>query len=256
MSSTSTPSCSAAPDPEAAETEVMLAFERHSAEMIAGLRGRGWWASEISVLPLALTCAMRSEVEALWSEGRFQRSQSVRGTTYYDKEHVYATEIDGSTYDVAPRLAHYTVTVARALTAHINAAFPAAQLSAEYIGNKLNMCLGQGAAFEPHLDVGVNEKPFDRKLTLLVYLNDHWRPELGGEITLLGRGATEDEAAQDSSRESHGLPAKIAPQSGRWVVFWADQMLHKVEASQSFLGLEDYRVSYTIWMCSADKLHD
>lgn len=232
---------------------VNSALERHGRAMVNGLRDNGWWTSDEPVLPPALREALRTEVEALWSQGFFQKSQSVRGTEYYDKEHVYATEVDGGKYEVAPRLVHYTVNATRAISALVSEAFPEARLSSQYIGNKLNMCVGQGAAFDAHLDIGVAEKPFNRKLTVLLYLNGPWRPELGGELRLIGEGATEAEVALDSGTAAAGLPTSVAPTSGRWVVFWSDRILHGVNASQAPGGLPDYRVSYTIWLCTEDN---
>lgn len=234
---------------------VNSALERHGRAMVNSLRDKGWWASDDdeAMLPPAQREALRTEVEALWSQGFFQKSQSVRGTEYYDKEHVYATEVDRGKYEVAPRLVHYTVNATRAISALISEAFPEARLSSQYIGNKLNMCVGQGAAFDPHLDIGVAEKPFNRKLTLLLYLNGPWRPELGGELRLIGEGANEAEVALNSGTAAAGFPANIAPTSGRWVVFWSDRILHGVNASQAPGGLPDYRVSYTIWLCTEDS---
>mmetsp|Transcript_35288 Transcript_35288/g.79657 ORF Transcript_35288/g.79657 Transcript_35288/m.79657 type:complete len:254 (-) Transcript_35288:43-804(-) len=228
-------------------------MDAHGAEMVAALREHGWWASDGPILPPRMRSSMRQEVEALWAEGHFKLSQSVRGTEYYDKDHVYATEIDGSKYGTAPRLAHYTVNATQAIAARIGDAFPEARLSDKYIGNKLNFCVGEGASFDPHLDLGVAEKPFNRKLTVLLYLNSSWRPALGGEIALLGEGATEEAAALHSSANpASSLPVRLAPTAGRMVVFWSDRMLHKVEASQAPEGLDDYRASYTIWLCTEE----
>jgi len=230
---------------------INAALERHGASMVAGLRKNGWWASESAVLNPRWSDAMRQEVEALWEQGRFQKSQSVRGTEYYDKDHVFATEIDGSAYETAPLLVHYTVDTVRNLAGRIRDNFPELQLSDKFVGNKLNFCVGQGASFDAHLDVGVAERPFNRKLTLLFYLND-WRPELGGEIALLGEGASEEQCALDTGRAAAGLPVRLAPTAGRWVAFWSDRMLHKVEASEAPRGLLDYRASYTLWLCTED----
>jgi len=233
------------------ERAVNAAMDRYGPEIISGLREHGWWASDGPVLPSVIRGAMRSEVEALWEEGRFELSQSVRGTDYYDKENVYATEVNSDKYGTAPRLVHYTVNATRVLAEKIRAAFPEAPISGQFIGNKLNMSVGNGASFDAHLDVGVVEKPFNRKLTLLLYLNS-WREELGGELTLLGEGATEEQAALDTGNEAAGFPRRLAPTSGRWVVFWSDRMLHRVEPSQAPGGLPDHRVSYTIWFCTED----
>lgn len=230
---------------QAVEASVELALETFGDAMITGLRDQGWWASEGAVLPQRLCQMLRQEVEALWHADRFKLSQTVRGTEYFDKENVYATEVDGGSYEIAPRMVHYTVTATRAVAARIREAFPDVNISDKYIGNKLNMCVGNGASFASHLDVGVAEKPFNRKLTLLLYLNA-WRPALGGEITLLG------EALAPEGATASGLPKSLAPVAGRWVTFWADQMLHRVEPSQAPWGMEDFRVSYTIWFCTCD----
>lgn len=237
------------------ESSVAESLKRHSAALLKGLREEGFWASDGPVLPPTLRGAMRSEVEALWAGGAFAKSQSVLGKDlYYDKHNVYATEIDGSKYEVAPRMVHYTVSTTKAFAELVSGAFPEANLSGSFIGNKLNLCVGHGAYFDPHLDVGVQEKPFNRKLTVLIYLNSAWRPDLGGEITILGEGATEAEATASNHRsKTAAFPAKLAPTSGRWVVFWSDRMLHRVEASQAPHGIDDYRISYTIWLCTQEE---
>jgi len=97
----------------------------------------------------------------------------------------------------------------------------------------------------------VAEKPYNRKLSLLVYLNDSWRPPLGGEITLLGEGETEAEAA-NANPERLKLPVTVTPVSGRLVAFWSDRILHKVQASEVLDGIDDYRVSYVIWLLGQD----
>mmetsp|Transcript_90452 Transcript_90452/g.193972 ORF Transcript_90452/g.193972 Transcript_90452/m.193972 type:complete len:383 (-) Transcript_90452:111-1259(-) len=231
---------------------VLAAIDQHGNSLVEGLRERGWWASDGPVLPPRLRGGLRGEVEALWTQGRFEKSRSIRGTEYYDKEHVYATEISSDKYDIAPRLAHYTVNATRALAARVNEAFPEVELSDQYLGNKLNLCTGKGAHFKPHLDINVAEKPFNRKLTLLLYLNA-WRSDLGGELCILGEGASEEDVALDTGTAAAGLPAKLAPTSGRWVAFWSDRMLHGVADSQAPGGLPDYRASYTLWLCSRDS---
>jgi len=231
---------------EEVEALVLKAIERHGGDLIAGLRDKGWWSSDDAVLPDKMLRFLRCEVEALWHTNKFDVSQKVVGNMYFDKENVYATEIDGSKYDAAKGLVHYTVTATKLLTELVTKNFPELDLSPRFIGNKLNLCTGNGAKFDVHLDTGVAEKPFNRKLTLLIYLND-WRPELGGRLMLEG------EVGQiDAAKEKAGLPVSIAPKSGRWVAFWSDRMLHGVEPSYAPAGLTDFRASYTIWMCTEE----
>lgn len=228
------------------EVAVSTALEKYAPAIVKGLRTKGWWASTQAVLPYALRRHLRDEVESLWHENCFIKSQSLRGTTYYDKENVYATEIDGHKYNFAPRMVHYTVRAAKVVPALIRQAFPDIELSDALIGNKLNICTGNGATFDAHLDTNIAEKPFNRKLTMLLYLNPKWQPSARGELTLLG-----EEGASQEEREAAGLPASLEPISGRLVVFWSDRMLHQVEPSFAKEGgLEDWRVSYTIWFCT------
>ncbi|CAE7418569.1 unnamed protein product [Symbiodinium natans] len=232
--------------------QVLTSIDGWCDELIAGLRDHGWWASTKPVLPKPLLRAMRQEVEDLWENGDFIQSQSVLGgNIYYDKKHVFATEIKSEKYTTSPRMWHYTVTMTRELVRRVNAAFPEMDLNGKFIGNKLNMSVGNGAAFDAHLDVGVAEKPFNRKLSLLLYLNDSWRPALGGEIVLLGEGQTEAEAAK-SQPGALGLPVTLPPTSGTLVAFWSDKILHKVKASEVLKGMKDYRVSYVIWLVGED----
>ncbi|CAE7296778.1 unnamed protein product [Symbiodinium pilosum] len=236
--------------------QVLASIDDWCDEFIAGLRDHGWWASSTPVLPKPLLRAMRQEVEDLWDNGDFIQSQSVLGgTIYYDKKHVFATEIKSEKYTTSPRMWHYTVTMTRELVRRVNAAFPEMELCDKFIGNKLNMSVGKGAAFDAHLDVGVAEKPYNRKLSMLLYLNDSWRSALGGEIVLLGEGQTEAEAAK-SNPEALGLPVTLPPKSGTLVAFWSDKILHKVKASEVLKGKKDYRVSYVIWLLGQGDPND
>eukprot|EP00439_Symbiodinium_sp_Y106_P013309 s5348_g1.t3 len=118
--------------------QVLASIDGWCDELIAGLRDHGWWASSSPVLPEPLLRAMRQEVEDLWNNGDFIQSQSVLGgTIYYDKKHVFATEIKSEKYTVSPRMWHYTVTLTRELVRRVNAAFPDMGLSDKFIGNKL-----------------------------------------------------------------------------------------------------------------------
>jgi SM-20-related protein len=71
----------------------------------------------------------------------------------------------------------------------------------------------EGAFYKKHLDQHKNSRA--RQVTIILYLNDDWKPSDGGQLRLY-----KDEACQEW--------IDVEPQMGRLIVFLADRFWHEV----------------------------
>lgn len=94
---------------------------------------------------------------------------------------------------------------------------------------------GDGTHYVKHYD---NPNQNGRKLSMLLYLNDGWRPEHGG-VLRIGREAVEHPARPYRD---------VAPLMGRMVVFWSDRRCPH-EVSPAFTP----RAAITIWYLDPDE---
>jgi len=151
-------------------------------------------------------------------------------------------------------------------------------LSSTLASNKLAVCLGDGSLYDKHYD---NSGPEDlRKLTVLLYLNPHWRPELGGYFRLYLPEHCIDRDPTKRTVDSDGFHYKdIAPINDRLLVFWSDRIVHSVQPSevddvlanfcayhfserkltfsitlQVFHGDSDHRHATTVWIAAEDSI--
>lgn len=76
--------------------------------------------------------------------------------------------------------------------------------------------LRQGSEYGAHFDGG-NGDP--RKLTAILYLNEGWQPEDGGELLMY-----------DATRAEGPCWRSVMPRAGTLVLFRADRVLHKVRS--------------------------
>jgi len=91
----------------------------------------------------------------------------------------------------------------------------------------------EGAFYKPHLDCFANadqSKP-QRKISCIVYLNQNWQADDGGELRLYLN-------AEDTEQENY---LDIAPLCGRAVIFLSDRFYHEV------LPAKRERMSLTGW---------
>ncbi|HEK0779309.1 TPA: 2OG-Fe(II) oxygenase, partial [Proteus mirabilis] len=73
-------------------------------------------------------------------------------------------------------------------------------------------CYEKGAFYKKHLDAF--KENVTRRLTTVLYLNDEWAPQDGGELVIY-------------DLDDNQL-ATVAPQGGRLVVFLSEQFPHEV----------------------------
>ncbi len=86
-----------------------------------------------------------------------------------------------------------------------------------------------GAGYARHVDQPVGRA--QRRVSLVLYLNEHWRPEAGGELRLF---------------DANGGSRDIAPIAGRLVCFLTSEREHAV------LPTRQNRLSVTGWLRARD----
>ena len=263
--------------PEAHMATVKSAVEEHASKLADGLATHGYAVVD-DFLPMETVLEMRSEAESLLEGGRMAASQSTRwdaasGTAVaYEKHNVLMTNLAGGpAYSLSPRLVEYCVALVSSLPPLINARFPEAKLSAQIHTNKLAVCLGDGSRFDKHYDNSGGDDL--RKLTVLIYLQEHWSEVNGGCFRMFvppehstqdcagltfGRaagledfgGGTADDHDRASEKVLHSC-VDIAPLGGRLLAFWSDAMVHGV--LPSFAPTDDaQRWALTIWLHTED----
>lgn len=230
--------------------------------LIKDLLTKGHHASCPSSLPFlgpALCARMREEATRMFEGGQhFFQSQSTAGGVAFDKEGVYACELDGtpSNWRAAPCLLEYTRAMVLSLPPLLAPFFPATKLSSSLYGSKLANATGGGSKYPKHIDnIG---SPDRRKLTVIYYLNPDWDTREGGELRVwdcepsASRG---DYFTSDDDNTSFDLPSHghtdVAPEGDRVVMFWSDLCVHEVLANSS-VSPSDHRYALTLWFVSED----
>ena len=206
-----------------------------SSEMMASLRERGYFVSPRLVAKPHVV-SLREEAAALFAAGKFSQSFSEVNGVRVPKPGVHSIELDGDEWAACPHLLTYTREVLLTLPGLMNSSDEDEDLciSERMYGTKLAVATGEGASYPLHVDnVGL---PDTRKLTVILYLNPDWRElgENGGELRLWT-------GADDY--------VDIAPDGGRMVTFWADQLVHEVlpcfDSSEA-----GHRYALTLWLVS------
>jgi SM-20-related protein len=164
------------------------------------------WGVVGSFIPQERIAALRDEMETLESEGRFERAGVGRGAR--ERQEVRGDLIlwlgDGD----APQAEHLLQHELEALRSAINAATYLGLY--EFEGHYA--AYPAGAGYARHLDRF--QDGGERVVSLVLYLNDGWSAEDGGELCLYP-GATED-------------VDRIQPQGGTLVCFLSEQIPHEV----------------------------
>ncbi|KAF0720526.1 Aste57867_245 [Aphanomyces stellatus] len=180
--------------------------------------------------------AMRTEAERLFAEGHMFQSMSVdeHGNSF-PKDNVFASELDGHEWDLAPTILHYTRSVMLQAPAMLNELFPEIQISSRAYASKLAVSLGDGASYPKHCDTA--GLPDQRKVTMVYYLNPSWKPAHGGQLQVYTNDGVE----------------VVEPRADTLAVFWSDQVVHDVvPCENSPSDVMAQRFALTLWLVTED----
>ncbi|TMW56805.1 hypothetical protein Poli38472_006815 [Pythium oligandrum] len=178
---------------------------------------------------------MREESERLYEEGYMFPSKS---TDEHGREmvkpNVFATELDGHEWELAPTILDYTRSVVLQAPVVLNHMFPHLKMSQRTYGTKLAVSLGGGSKYPKHCDN--SGLPDQRKVTMVYYLNPHWDESQGGELRIY----TKDKGIQ-----------VVPPVADTLAMFWSDQVVHDVLPTLSDTYEKDQRrYALTLWLVS------
>lgn len=239
-------------------------IKARSGDILTGLRDKGWAVCD-NFLGNEVCELYRKEAAGYFDRNQMTLSKSTKwdadthSVVTYDKRNVYATQLDGGEmYYSSPRLHEYVVSLVKTMVPIVQDEFPEASLSATMASNKLAVCTGDGSYYDKHYD----NSGYDdlRKLTVLYYMNTHWRPELGGCFRIYKRDNTDDSVgavAVAAPPTIHGIPGvkigedttyDVEPRGDRLLVFWSDRLVHSVKPSQAPHGASDHRWALTVWI--------
>ncbi|OQS04453.1 hypothetical protein THRCLA_03317 [Thraustotheca clavata] len=179
-----------------------------------------------------IAMAMRRESERLYAEGHMFQSNSVDAEgKSYPKLNVYASELNGNEWDIAPTILHYTRSIMLQAPEMLNKLFPGLQISSRAYASKLAVSLGEGASYPKHCDTaGLPDK---RKVTMVYYLNPKWKLGDGGELRVFGPDGTH----------------VIEPHVDTLAVFWSDLVAHDVLPCENPIeDIDARRYALTLWL--------
>jgi hypothetical protein len=188
----------------------------------------------------------RDQSILLRKQGRFEPSWSekiVNGSVVrFDKNGVYACEPDGQDYYTAPDLITYMSVLLQTLPVVLNdqPSLESVDLSNQSFNAKLAVTC-PGGSYPLHIDnpqgVSVGDT---RKLTCILYLNPEYKQGDGGELRLVL-----------SNKEDKISTVDLAPEGGRLLLFWSDEIPHEVLPSAPNHGMNDEqldRYALTVWI--------
>ena len=133
--------------------------------------------------------------------------------------------------------------------------------------NKLAVCLGDGSAYDKHID---NQGGGDlRKLTVLYYLNRRdWDVDAcGGSFRAFSDSKMVSPPQQELGEDTQRTAKALSPENDgdasfeytdidctgdRLFGFWSDKLVHRVMPSFAPSGYDDYRYALTVWMLVRD----
>jgi SM-20-related protein len=186
--------------------------DNRTAAIIDELASKGWAHAE-AALPADLVIALRGRLEALFAEGELSRARIGRGESETRALAIRQTEITWLTGE-HPAERRF-LEGAEALRREINRALFAGLFEFEAHFARYP----EGGHYARHLDAFA-DRPRDRVVSLVAWLNADWRAGDGGELDLW------------TSPDDLGPPvATLAPRGGDLLLMMSETIPHAVRAT-------------------------
>lgn len=209
---------------------------------------------------------LRSQSITLRNKGRFEQSWSehiINGKAVrFDKEGVFACEPDGQDYYDAPDLIVYMSILLQTLPVVLNGQTPTMNidLSNSSFNAKLAVTSPGGSKYPLHIDNPQGLSVGDtRKLTCILYLNPLYKKGDGGELRVFLPSSKRSSTSCGDYDELDTVD--LAPEGGRLLLFWSDEIPHEVLATGPDAAKDDSsldRYALTVWIPTTNvaKLHN
>ena len=241
--------------------------------MSTDLKTKGYWTSDptgsSSLLPLDVVRRLRAQAVALNDEGRFEPSfsESIDESTgvknKFYKPGVFACEPDGGDFETAPDMITYMSVLLRVLPSLLNESSSALSLSSRSFNAKLAVTKPGGSKYPLHVDNVVGLAGGDsRKLTVILYLNPCYDPEVdGGSLRLFLSSSSDGSSSSSSSSHPTTTTVDLPPDGGRLLAFWSDEIPHEVLPTAPGARADDEtkdRYALTLWIPTdnAEAIHN
>ncbi len=171
------------------------------------------WALSSSVFPLEFCQSLAHECQKLQTEGQLNKASIGHGTTkttVADIRGDFIHWIQEDATSASQQLMRKALDeIQQSLNRHFYLALKRYEAHFAFYP--------PGTGYDKHID---NHRGSGaRKITFILYLNEHWQKNHGGELSLY-----------DPSSPEH-LIAKVAPNLGTFVLFRSDLFPHQVEKS-------------------------
>lgn len=200
--------------------------------LFQSLEDRGWAVCD-RIVPSSLTQSLRNHAHQLWQQGFFKPAAMGRQTTASQNPDIRGDAICWlESHDPAPASVEF-LSFANALSQDLNRHFYMGLRSHEFHFARYE----PGRGYARHTDQHRGTRA--RKISVVLYLNEDWQPDDGGELCLYRKDESD---AAPTGRDRAEPVAKIEPVSGRLVVFCSDQVPHEV------LPARRVRWSLTGWL--------
>lgn len=186
--------------------------------LFQSLEEHGWAVSDQIVLP---SLALRNQAHQLWQQGFFKpASVGRRAASTYDPDLRGDAICWLNEKDPAPPCAEF-LAWAELLRRELNRYFRLSLRSSEFHFARYE----PGRGYARHIDQHHGTRA--RKISLVLYLNEGWNADDGGELCLYAP-ENQDAGHADMPRPVEAPMAKIVPQAPRLAMFLSDRIPHEV----------------------------
>jgi len=245
--------------------ELQDAIFQKAPKMSQQLAINGYYTTP-NILPNSMISLLRSQSITLRNKGRFEQSWSehiINGKAVrFDKEGVFACEPDGQDYYDAPDLIVYMSILLQTLPVVLNGQTPTMNidLSNSSFNAKLAVTSPGGSKYPLHIDNPQGLSVGDtRKLTCILYLNPLYKKGDGGELRVFLPSSKRSSTSCGDYDELDTVD--LAPEGGRLLLFWSDEIPHEVLATGPDAAKDDSsldRYALTVWIPTTNvaKLHN
>src|SRR5690606_20369691 len=193
---------------------------------------RGWAVSD-RIVPPSLAQALRNHAHQLWQQGFFKPASIGRQAELVRDPDIRGDAIcwidDNTPFPPCAEFLAWTDALRQELNRHFFLSLRGQEFHFAHYE--------PGRGYARHMDQHGGTSA--RKVSLVLYLNEDWKAEDGGELCLYGPETGDGEPGRDAPAPSGGdrqpdpgpnaaLEAKVLPESGRLALFLSDRVPHEV----------------------------
>lgn len=200
--------------------------------LFQSLEERGWAVSD-RIVPPSLAQALRNHAHQLWQQGFFKPASIGRQAGLVRDPDIRGDAICWINDNTPPPPCAEFLAWTDALRQELNRHFFLSLRGQEFHFARYE----PGRGYARHMDQHGGTSA--RKVSLVLYLNEDWKAEDGGELCLYGPETGDGEPGRDAPAPSGGdrqpdpgpnaaLEAKVLPESGRLALFLSDRVPHEV----------------------------